>query len=240
MLVAGNWKLFKGPRETTEFCNALRGRLVPVDGVDVAVCPPYVSLSAAVEALADTDIAVAAQNVAWATEGAYTGEVSATMLHELGVYGAIVGHSERRKYFGETDEAVARRAAAALEAGLSVITCVGESAEEREAGQTELVLRVQVEAVEEAVGSHEDVVVAYEPIWAVGTGNTATPDQAAEAHAFIRTLIDAPVIYGGSVKPENAEELLRRPAVDGVLVGGASLDLESFAGIVAAAGRAIA
>jgi len=240
VLVAGNWKLFKGPRETAEFCSALRERLVPVDGVDVAVCPPYVSLTAAVEALADTDIAVAAQNVHWAREGAYTGEVSAWMLRELGVYGAIVGHSERRQYFGETDEAVARRAAAALEAGLSVIACVGESAEERDTGQTELVLRVQVEAIEEAVGSHEDVVVAYEPIWAVGTGVTATPDQAAEAHAFIRTLIDVPVLYGGSVKPDNAEELLLRPAVDGVLVGGASLDLESFAGIVAAAGRAIA
>ena len=240
MLVAGNWKTFKGPRETAEFCSALRRRLVPVDGVDVAVCPPYVSLAAAVETLADTDIAVAAQNVHWAEEGAYTGEVAPAMLREIGVYGAIVGHSERRQYFGESDEAVARRAAAALEAGLSVIACVGESAEERSAGQTELVLRVQVEAIEEAVGSHEDVVVAYEPIWAVGTGDTATPDQAEEAHALIRTLIDVPVIYGGSVKPDNAEELLRRRGVDGVLVGGASLEVESFAGIVEAAGRAVA
>jgi triosephosphate isomerase len=240
VLVAGNWKMFKGPRETTEFCGALRRRLVPVDGVDVAVCPPDVSLAAAVEALADTDIAVAAQNVHWAEQGAYTGEVAPSMLREIGVYGAIVGHSERRQYFGETDEAVARRAAAALETGLSVIACVGESAEERTAGQTELVVRVQVEAIEEAVGSHEDVVVAYEPVWAIGTGETATPDQAEEAHALIRKLIDVPVIYGGSVKPDNAEELLRRPSVDGALVGGASLEVESFAAIVEAAGRAIA
>jgi triosephosphate isomerase len=240
VLVAGNWKMFKAPRETADFCAALRKRLEGMDGVDVAVCPPFVSLASAVEALADTEVAVAAQNVHWATEGAFTGEVSAPMLRELGVYGAIVGHSERRQFFGETDEAVARRALAALEAGLSVIACVGESEEEREAGQTELILRVQVEAIEEAVGAHDDLVIAYEPVWAIGTGRTATPEQAAEAHAFIRTLIDVPVLYGGSVKPDNAQALLGQPAVDGALVGGASLELDSFVAIVDAAARVAA
>ena len=235
MLIAGNWKLHKGPAETAAFCAALRDRAASFDGVDVAVCPPFPSLAAAVQALAGTEIAVAAQNVHWAEQGAYTGEVSAAMLREIGVYGAIVGHSERREYFGETDEAVARRIHAALEAGLWVIACVGESDEERETGQTELVLKVQVEAIADAVGPHEQLVVAYEPVWAIGTGKTATPDQAQEAHAFIRSLLDVPVLYGGSVKPENAAELLAQADVDGALVGGASLDVDSFAAICGAA-----
>ncbi|HKP18368.1 MAG TPA: triose-phosphate isomerase [Gaiellaceae bacterium] len=235
MLIAGNWKLHKGPAETAAFCAALRDRAASFDGVDVAVCPPFPSLAAAVQALAGTEIAVAAQNVHWAEQGAYTGEVSAAMLREIGVYGAIVGHSERREYFGETDEAVARRVHAALEAGLWVIACVGESDEERETGQTELVLKVQVEAIADAVGPHEQLVVAYEPVWAIGTGKTATPDQAQEAHAFIRSLLDVPVLYGGSVKPENAAELLAQADVDGALVGGASLDVDSFAAICGAA-----
>jgi triosephosphate isomerase len=237
MLVAGNWKLHKGPSEAAAFCRALKDRLGELPGLDVAVCPPYVSLAAAVQALADSDLAVAAQNVHWEEHGAYTGEVSPGMLKELGVYGAIVGHSERRKYFGDTDESVARRAHAALEAGLWVIACVGESQEEREAGQTELVLRLQVEAIASATGSHENLVVAYEPVWAIGTGKTATPEQAQEAHAFIRSLVDVPVLYGGSVKPDNAEELLSQPDVDGALVGGASLDLDSFAAICEAGAR---
>jgi triosephosphate isomerase len=153
------------------------------------------------------------------------------MLLALGVRGSLVGHSERRQYFGETDEAVARRTSAALEAGLSVIACVGESEEEREAGQTELVLRLQVESVRDAVGPHERLVIAYEPVWAIGTGKNATPEQADDAHAFIKDLIDVPVLYGGSVKPENAEELLSRTYVDGALVGGASLEVESFTAI---------
>ena len=235
MLIAGNWKMFKGPSETGEFCRALTERLTGLEGVDIAVCPPYVSLGAAVQALSGTEIAVLAQNVHWAESGAYTGEVSPPMLLELGVYGAIVGHSERRQYFGETDESVARRAHAALEAGLWVIACVGESEEEREQRQTELVLRLQVEAIHEAVGSHENLVVAYEPVWAIGTGKTATPEQAAETHAFIRSMIDVPVLYGGSVKPENAKELLAQPHVEGALVGGASLDVESFAAVCEAA-----
>ena len=233
MLIAGNWKMHKGAEETAVFCRALRDQLEWIDGVDVAVCPPFVSLSAAVQALAGTDIAVAAQNVHWEAEGPFTGEISAPMLFELGVYGAIVGHSERRQFFGETDEGTARRAAAGLEAGLSIIACVGETEAERDAGETESVLRRQVSVLEQ----HDDLVVAYEPVWAIGTGKTATPEQAQEAHAFIRSLIDVPILYGGSCKPENAAELLAQPDVDGALVGGASLEVDSFVAICRAARR---
>jgi triosephosphate isomerase (TIM) len=226
-LVAGNWKMFKGPAETREFCSAFEAP----EGVEAVICPPFVSLAAAVE----TGHTVFAQNVHWAAEGAYTGEVSAAMLRELGVSGAIVGHSERRQYFGETDETVARRVVGALEAGLRVIACVGESLEERESGQMALVLRVQVEAIADAAGGHDDLVIAYEPVWAIGTGQTATPQQVSEAHEFIKGLLEVPVLYGGSVKPENAEELLSLEGVDGALVGGASLDVESFTAICRAA-----
>ena len=229
MLVAGNWKMHKTVGQTKEFAAAFR----PPAGVDVVVCPPYTALRAAVE----SGIPTYAQNVHWAAEGAFTGEVAPPMLLELGVRGAIVGHSERRQHFGETDEAVARRAVAALDAGLSVIACVGESEEERDVGQTELVVRLQVESLADAVGAHERLTIAYEPVWAIGTGKTATPDQAQEAHRFIKTLLDVPVLYGGSVKPENAEELLALPDVDGALVGGASLDVESFAAICETAAR---
>src|ERR671915_445748 len=208
MLIAGNWKMYKTASEAGEFCRALRDALGELEGVDVAVCPPFTALAPAVQALADTEIAVAAQNVHWEAEGAYTGEISAPMLVELGVYGAIVGHSERRQYFGETDETAGRRAFAALEAGLSVIACVGESEEERDAGQTELVVRLQVESLADAVGAHEGLTIAYEPVWAIGTGRTATPEQAQEAHAFIKSLHETRVLYGGSVKPENARVLL--------------------------------
>jgi triosephosphate isomerase (TIM) len=234
VLVAGNWKLYKGPSEAAEFCIALKHRLDGITDVDIAVCPPFVSLAAAVAALADTDVAVAAQNVHWAETGAFTGEVAPSMLRELGVYGAIVGHSERRQLFGETDESTARRADGALAAGLWVIACVGELEGERDRGETEAVLRRQVTALE----PHENLVVAYEPVWAIGTGRTATPEQAQEAHAFIHTLIDVPVLYGGSVKPENAAELLAQPDVGGALVGGASLEIESFAAICEAAASA--
>ena len=231
MLIAGNWKMHKGQEEAAAFGRSLRDRLEWLDGVDVAVCPPFVSLSAAVQALAGTDIAVAAQNVHWELEGAFTGEVSAPMLFELGVYGAIVGHSERRQLFGETDDGVARRTRAALEAGLWVIACVGETEAEREGGETEAVLRRQASVLD----AHEQLVLAYEPVWAIGTGKTASPEQAQEAHAFLRGLVDVPILYGGSVKPENAAELLSQPDVDGALVGGASLDVESFAAICEAA-----
>src|SRR5438445_3556932 len=223
--------MYKGPAETAAFCSALRER--DLSGVDVVVCPPFVSLAVAVQLLAGTEIAVAAQNAHWEPEGAYTGEVSPTMLRELGVYGVIVGHSERRQYFGETDELVARRASGALAAGLFVIACVGESEAERERDETEEVLRRQISVFE----PDDNLVVAYEPVWAIGTGKTATPELAEEAHAFLKSLLDAPVLYGGSVKPDNAEALLAQPDVDGALVGGASLDLDSFIEICRAGAR---
>ena len=227
MLIAGNWKMFKGPREAQAF---LDGFDEP-PGVDVVLCPPFVSLAAAVE----SGRTIYAQNVHWEPNGAYTGEVSPAMLLELGVQGALVGHSERRRLFGDTDEMVARRTRAALEAGLGVIACVGETLEPRESGDTELVLKIQVEAIAFAAGEHEKLVLAYEPVWAIGTGRTATPALAEEAHRFIKGLLDRPVLYGGSVKPENATELLSQPSIDGALVGGASLDPDSFAAICHAA-----
>src|SRR5881398_3270678 len=205
--------MYKGAAETAEFC--LRLREEELEGVDVVVCPPFVSLAVAVQLLAGTEIAVAAQNVHWDDEGAFTGEISAPMLRELGVYGTLVGHSERRQYFGETDETVAKRAAAALAAGLQVIACVGETEAEREAGETEAVLRRQVSVLD-----HDDnLVVAYEPVWAIGTGRTATTEMACDAHRLVKELLDVPVLYGGSVKPDNAEELLRQDVIDGALVG---------------------
>jgi triosephosphate isomerase len=219
--------MYKGPGETREFLAAFD----PPGGVEVVICPPFGSLGAAVA----SGRTIFAQNVHWASDGAFTGEVSTSILLELGVAGAIVGHSERRQHFGETDETVARRTFAALEAGLRVIACVGESLEERQSGQMELVLRLQVESIRDAVGEHDGLVVAYEPVWAIGTGQTATPEQAREAHTFIKELLDVPVLYGGSVKPENAEELLAQEGVDGALVGGASLEVESFTAICRAA-----
>jgi triosephosphate isomerase len=190
-----------------------------------------VSLSEAARALVGTRVAVFAQNAHWQETGAFTGEVSPGMLLEAGAAGAIVGHSERRQYFGDTDETVVRRATHALEAGLDVIACVGELEAEREAGLTEEVLRRQVGALGSAVGAHGRLTLAYEPVWAIGTGKTATPEQAQAAHAFIRSLLDVPILYGGSVKPDNAGELMAQPDVDGALVGGASLEIESFARI---------
>jgi triosephosphate isomerase len=236
MLIAGNWKLFKGPAEAGAFCRALRAS--DLGSCEVVVCPPYVSLAAAVNALAGTEIAVAAQNVHWAPEGAFTGEISVGMLRELGVYGTIVGHSERRQFFGETDETVALRVRAALEAQLSVIACVGETEAEREAGETEAVLARQVAAIAGATSQRDDLVIAYEPVWAIGTGKTATPAMAQAAHAFIKTQLEVPVLYGGSVKPDNAAELAAQPDVDGALVGGASLEADSFAAICRAASAA--
>ena len=222
-LVAGNWKMFKGTTETLAFFDAFAAPA----GVEVVVCPPFTSLSIA----AGRGIPVYAQNVHWAAEGAFTGEVSAGMLLELGVEGAIVGHSERRQYFGETDDTVRQRCEAALAAGLRVIACVGETEAEREAGETEAVLRRQVAAIP----VDDALVIAYEPVWAIGTGKTATPETAQEAHEAIKALHDTQVLYGGSVKPGNAAELMAQPAVDGALVGGASLEPESFAAICRAA-----
>ena len=223
MLIAGNWKMFKGPRETEDFARVFS----PPEGVEAVIAPPFTSLREAVAG----GLTTFAQNVHWAAEGAYTGEISAAFLSEVGVTGAIVGHSERRQYFGETDETTAKRADQAFAWGLRVIACVGETEAEREAGETEEVLRRQVSALP----PHPDLVVAYEPVWAIGTGRTATPALVQAAHALIKSLLDAPVLYGGSVKPESAAELLSQPDVDGALVGGASLDPESFAAICRAA-----
>jgi triosephosphate isomerase (TIM) len=228
VLVAGNWKMFKGPHQAREFAAQIRNLPARVPGVDIVVCPPFVSLQATLQGLGtDSGIRVYGQNVHWELEGAFTGEVSAPMLLELGVTGAIVGHSERRQHFDETDETVRMRAETALEAGLHVIACVGETEAERDAGETEAVLERQVRVIPR----HERLVIAYEPVWAIGTGKTATPEIAQEAHALVKSLHGAPVLYGGSVKPDNAEALLRLPEVDGALVGGASLDLPSFEGI---------
>jgi len=232
MLIAGNWKMAKGPIEAADFCRALREAGLPED-VDVVVCPPYVSLEAAVEVLAATEIGVFAQSVHWELSGAYTGEIAAPMLLEVGVYGALVAHSERRDLCGETDDSARARMRTALEQGLDVIFCVGETEAERAAGETDAVLRRQLEGVE----ADDKLVIAYEPVWAIGTGKTATPEIAQSAHELIKSLVDVPVLYGGSVKPENAAELLAQPAIDGALVGGASLDVESFAAICRAASR---
>jgi triosephosphate isomerase len=231
--------MFKTPSETREFCAALRARLGAIDGVDVVICPAFTSLHEALGMLAATEVGVFAQNAHWEREGPYTGEVSPAMLREMGVGGTLVGHSERRQHFGETDETTARRARGALDAGLDVIACVGETEGERDGGETETVLRRQVDAIRTAVpeDDRDRLAVAYEPVWAIGTGKTATPALAEEAHRLIKELLDVPVLYGGSVKPENAGELLAQPSVDGALVGGASLEVESFAAICEAAIR---
>ena len=228
MIVAGNWKMFTGPDP-----DALAERLAEVQGVDAIVCPPYIELAACVAA----GLTTFAQNVHWEPEGAYTGEISPPMLLALGVRGSLVGHSERRQHFGETDAGAARRARAALAVGLGVIACVGETQEVRDAGDTEEVLRLQVGAIQTECSAHERLVLAYEPVWAIGTGRTATPELVQEAHSFIKSLLDRPVLYGGSVKPENAAELMAQPSVDGALVGGASLDIDSFVAICEAAAR---
>jgi len=235
MLIAGNWKMFKTPSEAAGFCRALRESIGDVEGIDIAVCPPYVSIASALEELADSGIAVYAQNVHWAETGAFTGEISIAMLLEIGAAGAIVGHSERRQYFGETDETVANRAKSAIDAGLNVIACVGELERERDANETEAVLTRQMAPIVKEIGAHERLVIAYEPVWAIGTGKTATPAQAEEAHAFIRSILDVPILYGGSVKADNAGELMSQPNVNGALVGGASLDVDSFVSLCAAA-----
>jgi triosephosphate isomerase len=223
VLIAANWKMYKGPKATREFL----GAFAAPDGIEVVIAPSFVSLRPAVE----SGRTIYAQNVHWGSEGAFTGEVSVAMLEEIGVAGAIVGHSERRQYFGETDETTAKRAVAALAGDLGVIACVGETEAERAAGETETVLHRQVGALPQ----DERLVIAYEPVWAIGTGRTATPELAEQAHALIKSLLDVPVLYGGSVKPENAAELLAQPSVDGALVGGASLDPESFTAICRAA-----
>jgi triosephosphate isomerase len=246
-LVAGNWKMNKTVAEAQAFVAQLLPRLNRGGEAEVALCPAFLALRAVVDALRDSEVSVYAQNMHDAGEGAFTGEVSSPMLREAGVDGVILGHSERRQLFGETDRALQAKVPAALEAGLVPILCVGETEQEREHGETERKLRHQIQEGLSQVGSSRlsEVVIAYEPVWAIGTGKVATPDQAQEAIAFIRALVadrspeqaqKTRVVYGGSVNPENAGELLTLPDVDGALVGGASLDPDRFATIVAAAG----
>jgi triosephosphate isomerase len=244
--IAGNWKMHKTVAEAEEYIQALLPRVSSVDGVDVAICVPYTDLQAMIDSTRGSRVEVFAQNMHEAEEGAYTGEVSAAMLAEIDTRGVVLGHSERRQYFNETDRALSHKLPAALNAGLHPILCVGETEDERERGDTERKLRHQVQEGLERLTPEQiaQVTIAYEPIWAIGTGKVATPEQADEACAFVRALVadkakDAAevvrVLYGGSVSPDNADELLALPDVDGALVGGGSLDAVVFAKIVAAA-----
>jgi triosephosphate isomerase (TIM) len=241
-LIAGNWKMHKGVAEATAFLEDLLAEPLP-PAVDVLCCPPFVALPAAAMMLAGSDIGLGAQNVHWETNGAFTGEVAAPMLSELGVGWTIVGHSERRTLFAETDDTAIRRAAAAQAAGLRVVFCIGETLDERDGGATFAVLERQTARLAEL--DPERLVLAYEPVWAIGTGRNATAAQAQEAHAFIRVRLagsfggaaaeELRVLYGGSLKPDNAHELLPLQDVDGGLIGGASLDVRSFSAIIRAA-----
>jgi len=244
--IAGNWKMYKTQAEAEMFISGLLPLVSSSDGVDVAICVPFTDLEAMVGSTRGSRVQVFAQNMHHAAEGAFTGEVSAPMLTELDVHGVVLGHSERRQYFSETDRELALKVPAALESGLLPILCVGETEAEREAGDTERKLRHQVQEGLEQVPRERlaEVVIAYEPIWAIGTGKVATPDQAQEACAFVRALVAGidsgaaqalRVQYGGSVKPDNAAELLGLPDVDGALVGGAALEPASFAAIIEAA-----
>jgi triosephosphate isomerase (TIM) len=245
-LVAGNWKMHKTAAEARDFLTRLLPKLEHNGAVEVGICPSFLALRAAVEAAVGSGVQIYAQNMHQAPGGAFTGEVSAPMLREAGVDGVVLGHSERRAHFGETDRELQSKVLAALDAQFVPILCVGETEEERERGDTERRLRHQVQEDLHLVDNQRlaDVVIAYEPVWAIGTGRVATPDQAQDAIAFIRALVAdrspdeaqrTRILYGGSVNVDNAAELLALPDVDGALVGGASLDPDSFAAIVAAA-----
>ncbi|MEA2340440.1 MAG: triosephosphate isomerase [Solirubrobacteraceae bacterium] len=245
-LIAGNWKMHKTIAEAEEFIAGLLPRISSVDGIDVALCVPFTALQAVVDSTRGSRVEVFAQNMHWATHGAYTGEISAPMLTELDVHGVVLGHSERRQYYNENDRELQKKVPAALDAGLRPILCVGETEQERENGDTERKLRHQIQEGLEKVPADRlgEVVIAYEPIWAIGTGLVATPEQAQEAVAFCRALVAdrskgqsevTRILYGGSVKSDNAAELLALPDVDGALVGGASLEPAPFAEIVGAA-----
>jgi triosephosphate isomerase len=244
--IAANWKMNKTVAEAESYIQALLPKVGAIGDVEIVVCPPYTALQAMVDSARGSSVQVYAQSMHEADGGAFTGEVSAPMLSEIDVQGAILGHSERRQYFNETDRALQQKVLKALEAGLTPLLCVGETEEERERGDTERKLRHQVQEALEKVPRERlaEVVIAYEPIWAIGTGLTATPDQAQEAIAFVRALVEdrdkaagaaVRILYGGSLKPDNAAELLALPDVDGALVGGASLEADSFAAIVEAA-----
>ncbi len=245
-IVAGNWKMHKTQDEAAELARSVVSGLGAGSAREVVLCPPYTALAAVGSALGGTSVALGAQNVHWEESGAFTGEISAPMLAALGCRYVIVGHSERRALFGETDDNVARKLHAVAAGGMIPILCVGETLEERERGDTEAVVTRQLEGALGAWKSKggRDLVVAYEPVWAIGTGRTATPDQAQEVHGLVRDFLggafggDAAeatsILYGGSVKPSNAAELLARGDIDGALVGGASLDAKSFLGICVA------
>jgi triosephosphate isomerase len=247
-LIAGNWKMHKTVAEAEQYIAALLPRVAAVDGVEIVVCPPFLALQALVDSARGSQVAIYAQTMHEADQGAFTGEVSAVMLSEIDVHGVVLGHSERRQYFNETDKALQLKIPKALEAGLTPILCVGETEDERERGETERKLRHQVQEDLERVPRERlaDLVIAYEPVWAIGTGRVATPEQAQDAVAFVRALVanldeaaaeQVRILYGGSFKPDNAAELLALPDVDGALVGGASLDPGDFGAIVEIAAR---
>jgi triosephosphate isomerase len=243
-LIAANWKLYKNPQQTREFFEAFAPLVKDHTRDEIVVCPPFVDLTAAVEATRGSKIEIGAQDVFWEKEGAYTGEVSCDMLLAVGCTHVIIGHSERRQYFGETDDTVNRKLERSLESGLTPIVCVGEVLEEREAGLTDDILRRQCIGAFRGISGRKaaKMVIAYEPVWAIGTGKTATPEMAAEAHETIRGEVrkafgeefanSVRILYGGSVKPENANALMSQDQIDGALVGGASLKPDSFAAIV--------
>lgn len=244
-LIAGNWKMNGGPYDATELLDGLKSKKPEInDDVDVLVCPPFVSIGLASNSLYDTEFQVGAQNLHFEDNGAFTGEISATMIVEAGCNYVIIGHSERRQYFGETDQSVNKRINKALEYKLAPIICVGESLDQRKADEHFNVVENQVKDALDGISEDDilDVVIAYEPVWAIGTGETATKEQAQEMHAHIRGILkdlyndtaadSIRILYGGSMKPANAKELLSQPDVDGGLIGGASLDADSFAEII--------
>jgi len=244
LIIAGNWKLNYTEKEAVELVTALRNSLIEFNAVDVVVCPTFTALPVVHDVIQDSNIALGAQNVYWEDSGAYTGEISAPLLKDIGVQYVIVGHSERRQYFGETDETVNKKIKAVLKHGLTPIACIGEILEERESNKTFEVIEKQCTGgfAELTAEEIQKIIIAYEPVWAIGTGKTASPDQAQEVHQFIRTLIvkmvgndvaqAVRIQYGGSVKPENSVDLMSQPDIDGALVGGASLNADSFSEIV--------
>ncbi len=248
--IAGNWKMFKTVHETTVYVKELRGLVKDVNDVTVVIAPPFTAVHAASEAARNSNVAVSAQNMSWEKEGAFTGEIGAGMIKEAGAEYVIIGHSERRTLFGETDTTVNRKVTAAIAADLTPIVCIGETLEQRERNETMDVLDRQIKGGLDGLSGDQvaALVIAYEPVWAIGTGRTATPAQAGEAHAHIRSRLrqwfggtaadQCLVLYGGSVKPDNIRELMAQPDVDGALVGGASLNVRAFYDIVAKSRRA--
>jgi triosephosphate isomerase (TIM) len=242
--MAGNWKMYKTASETSAFFDIFLPLVANSTHCEIAICPPFTNLAGAVQAAKRSRVGIGGQNLYWAKEGAYTGEISGPMLKAIGCRWVIIGHSERRQYFGETDETVLKRTQAALEVGLDPIVCVGERLEEREGNRTEAILRQQFQQGIAGLTPEQfaKIVIAYEPVWAIGTGKTATPEIAADAHRVLRAQVKAKygdqaasatrILYGGSVKPDNTKSLMAQPDIDGTLVGGASLDANSFSAIV--------